>query len=155
MPAPRIASVRDSGRASSRVATPETAAVRIDGDRAGVQQRTRRAGLAVEERDEALVGVEVARGVSGRDADGLQRVDGFRPTAVRGHQPHQRPLAGRPNDEAERVVELLARERGEHLLHRVDAVLHRQEPMDVVLGEDADGSCEEGAYALALVCRRA
>ena len=64
MPAPRIASVRASSRASSRVATPETAAVRTAVIAARVQERARLAGLAVEERDEALVEVEPARRVA-------------------------------------------------------------------------------------------
>ena len=43
-------------------------------------------------------------------------------------------------DRAERVVELAARERREHLGHRLDARLHVEELADVVLGEDDHGN---------------
>ena len=99
----------------------------------------RRARLAVEERDEALVGVEPERGVAGGDADRLQRrrrrrrrrgSAGISPISVR--------LARRADDEAERVEELGARERGERRRHRLDALAHRQQPAHVVLAEDPD-----------------
>ena len=81
-PAPRIASVRDSGRASSRVATADTAAVRTAVIAEGVDERARLARHAVEEGDEALVAVEPERRVAGRDAGRLQRIDRVRAGAV-------------------------------------------------------------------------
>src|SRR5581483_12257971 len=53
--------------------------------------------------------------------------------AVGGHQPHEARLLRRPDDEPERVVHLPARERGERVRHRVDALVHRQQPPDLVL----------------------
>ena len=72
-PAPRIATPARPGRASARVATAETAAVRIAVIARGVQQRAQLAGLAVVEEHRALVRVEPARGVARGDHDLLQR----------------------------------------------------------------------------------
>ena len=98
MPAPRIASVlhvlageqprrdaRDGGRADSR-------------DRAGVQDRPRLAGLAVEERDEALVRVEPARArCRGRSQRPSARRAARRRRGARASAPSgsPRPAAGR------------------------------------------------------------
>ena len=67
-PAPTIARTRASSRASARVATPDTAAVRIAVIGLAFMVASTCAGLAVEERDRALVRVEAARGVLGEDA---------------------------------------------------------------------------------------
>ena len=149
-PAPRIASVRTSSRASSRVATPETAAVRTAVIAAGVQQRARLTGLAVEERDEALVRVEAARAVAGEDRDRLQPPERRVAAAMRRHQPHQARLARRPDDEAERVVHLAARERA-----RARRPSPRCTPPSAAAAarrarRGPAPSCEERAYALAV-----
>ena len=93
MPAPRIASVRTSSRASSRRRDAGDGGGANRGDRPGVQQRARLAGLAVEERDEALVRVEAASAVAGEDRDGLEPPELRVAAAVGRHQPHQARLA--------------------------------------------------------------
>ena len=72
-PAPRMATIRAPPGASARVATAETAAVRISVIARGVQDRAQLARLAVVQQDSALVGVEAAGRVTRRDHDLLQR----------------------------------------------------------------------------------
>ena len=102
----------------------------------GVQERAQLARLAVVEQHAALVGVEAAGGIAGRDDDLLQRPDGALAAAVGGHEAHQALRVRRARDEAERLVQLAACERAQHVVHRVDALVHRQQRPDVGIGED-------------------
>ena len=52
------------------------------------------------------------------------------------HEPDEVGGVGRHADEAKREEELAARERLEHLGHRLDARFHVEQALDVVLGED-------------------
>ena len=54
------------------------------------------------------------------------------------HQTHQARLLGRPDHEAERLPDGAAREIGEHGLHQLDALVHRQQPLDLVVAEDEE-----------------
>ena len=56
--------------------------------------------------------------------------------AVRGHQAEQALLIRRPDGPAQRLPHPAAREVGERLVHQLDALAHRQQPPDVVVGED-------------------
>src|SRR3954454_20096220 len=53
-----------------------------------------------------------------------------------GHQSHQARLLGRAHDEAQRLPDGAPREVGEHALHQLDALVHRQQPLDLVVAED-------------------
>ena len=156
MPAPRIASVRESGRASSARRDRRHRGRADRGDRAGVHERPR---LRRSRRRRARRSPDGCRGRApgspGAMHDRLQRVERRGAAAVRRHQAHQGRRLRRPDDEAQRVVELVARERGQHLRHRLDALGHRQQPAHVVLAQDPDASREERAYAVALPGRRA
>ena len=89
-PAPSTARSLESGRASARVATAVTAAVRIGCQRGAVHHGRQLAGLAVVQEDAALVGVDpVLRRVLGEDADRLERVQGLLAAPVAGHQPEE------------------------------------------------------------------
>ena len=114
-PAPMIASVRASARASSRVASAVTAAVRIEVTRRAVEHRGRAPGLAVEQRHDALVGVEPEARVAGEDADRLEAVDaGARRRGRRASGRARRPSRSPRSDRAQRHLRLAAGARGEH-----------------------------------------
>ena len=83
------------------------------GDRRSVQDRLQLAGLAVVEEDRALVCVEPAGGIAGRDHDLLQRPRRAVPAPVGRHEAHQAVRARRARHESERLVQLAARERTE------------------------------------------
>ena len=123
MPAPRIASIFASSRASSRVATPETAAVRIAVIAPAFMTARGLAGLAVEERDEPLMRVEArARCSPGRSQPPSARRAAPSPPRCAGIRPIRLGSSGRPHDETQRVVHLAARERRERVGHHVDAL---------------------------------
>ena len=56
--------------------------------------------------------------------------------AVRGHQSHQARLFGGPDDEAQRLPDRAPREVGEDGRHQLDALVHRQQPLDLVVPEN-------------------
>ena len=109
------------------------------GDRRRVQERAQLAGLAVVEQHGALVRVEPARRVRGGDHDLLERPDRVaRRRGSAGIRPISASGVRRARHEPERLVQLAARERAQHLVHRLDARLHVSSVADLVLGEDED-----------------
>ncbi len=68
-----MASTRASSRASVRVATALTAAVRISVTAEASSIAVGTAGVAVEQGHDPLVGVEAQAGIAGHDADRLER----------------------------------------------------------------------------------
>ena len=103
------------------------------GDRRGVQDRAELPGLAVVEQHRPLVRIEPARGIPGRDHDLLQRPDGAIAAAVRRHEAHQALRIRRARHEPQRLVQLAARQRAQDGIHRLDALVHRQQATNIVL----------------------
>ena len=149
-PAPRIATVRAPGRASARVATAETAAVRISviGEAFRIACNS---PVSPSWRSTAPWCASSPRvGVVRNDHDLLQRPRRVLSAPVGGHEAHQVARARRAREEAERLVQLPTCERAQHLLHGLDALVHRQQPADVVLADDEDAHAKSPVSSLPL-----
>ena len=132
-PAPMMASVCAFSRASSFVATAETAAVRM----AVIADAFMTASnwpFSPSCSSTAPRCVSRPRGgIAGEDADLLQPVARNLAASVRRHQSEEAARVGGADDAPQRVVHFAARQRRQRLLHHLDALAHRQQLLDLVL----------------------
>ena len=136
-PLPSRASVLASGRASRRVATPDTAAVRIAVMELASMIARSRPALGLEEEHGALVRVELGAVVAGKDADDLDP-HRRRQGEVGGHGREGALPTGKQEHLAKGKQRLAARQGRQRLLHDAEALGHRQQPPHLGLIHDQD-----------------
>ena len=121
-----MASTSASARASRSVATAETAAVLISVTAEALSTRQRLAGLRARQQHDALVGVQPARRVAGRDADRLEAVPAVAGRSGRtGIRPISPAASRRLQQDAQRLVHLAAGPRGQGVAHGTGGVRGR------------------------------
>ena len=125
-------------RASKRVATPETAAVRT----AVMPPAFMIARVSPVSPSNSATNPwcrsSPRSAFEGKMAIGFKAQRGASPASVRWHQPEQARLARWPDDEAQRVVHLAAGQRREGAGHHFDALVHRQQPPYVLFIDHAN-----------------
>ena len=106
------------------------------GDRRCVEDRPRRPDLTVEQGHGPLVGVEPEGRVARHHAQRLQPEHRVRSATPCGHQPHEPGRALERHHEAQRHLRLAPGVGGQHLGHRLRAVLRGERGEHVVVAED-------------------